>query len=109
MPPRHQKTLAYPIKFLKTRRVFIREKSRKTGRTAIQIVETKRVDDKIVQRVVRHVGQGENSREIEKRKMTVFLQEEYGVDIPLQKIYRMMDRLGDTTCCVEVRMSLVFN
>ena len=176
--------------------MFVREKLRKNGRTAVQIVKSKRVGAKVVQGVFRHVGQGENSREIEelkrlarsiiienqekretslplfgvgefpkpvrvaesetekicikdlrgeesviegiaqvfgklfydlgfervfsgtrrddqwnlilkscvlgrlarpvsKRKTSIFLQEEYGVDVPLEKIYRMMDRLGD--------------
>lgn len=48
--------------------MFIREKLRSTGRTAIQIVGSKRVGEKVVQTVVRHIGQGESSREIEELK-----------------------------------------
>lgn len=48
--------------------MFIREKIRKTGRTAVQIVENCRKHDKIKQVVIRHVGQAENSRELEELK-----------------------------------------
>lgn len=48
--------------------MFVREKIRKTGRTAVQIVENRRQHDQIKQVVIRHVGQAENSRELEELK-----------------------------------------
>ena len=44
--------------------MFIREKIRKTGMRAIQIVENRREGDKIKQVVIRHIGQAENDREL---------------------------------------------
>jgi transposase len=48
--------------------MFIREKVRKTGMTALQIVENRREGNKIKQVVVRHVGQAENARELAELK-----------------------------------------
>jgi transposase len=48
--------------------MYIREKIRKSGMTAVQIVESRRKRDKVTQVVVRHVGQAENSRELEELK-----------------------------------------
>ena len=45
-------------------RMFVREKERKNGATAVQIVECVRVGGKVRQKVVRHIGQGFTKREV---------------------------------------------
>ena len=44
--------------------MFVREKERKNGATAVQIVECVRVGGKVRQKVVRHIGQGFTKREV---------------------------------------------
>jgi transposase len=48
--------------------MFIREKTRNTGMTAIQIVENRREGERVKQVVIRHVGQAENQRELSELK-----------------------------------------
>jgi len=45
--------------------MFIRRKNRANGKTAVQIVESHRKGNKVCQKIVRHIGQGENEREIQ--------------------------------------------
>ncbi len=45
--------------------MFIRIKNRANGKRAVQIVESHRRGDKIQQKIIRHVGQGINDKEIE--------------------------------------------
>jgi hypothetical protein len=49
--------------------MFIRVKtSPKTNKKAIQIVESKRIGNKIVQNIIRHIGMASNDEEVEKLK-----------------------------------------
>jgi transposase len=48
--------------------MFIRTKKRKSGKIAVQIVESHRRANKVSQHVVRHVGQGINDAEVEDLK-----------------------------------------
>lgn len=44
--------------------MFIRRKCKANGKTAIQIVENHRRADKVSQKIIRHIGQGETEREV---------------------------------------------
>jgi len=48
--------------------MFIRTKKTPTGKTAVQIVEGHRIGKRVVQNVIRHVGQAETEDELEELK-----------------------------------------
>lgn len=48
--------------------MFIRVKKKANGRRAVQIVESYRRADKVHQKIIRHIGQGETDREIDELK-----------------------------------------
>lgn len=51
-----------------TRGMFVRVKERANGKQSIQIVESYRRGDNVSQKIMRHVGQAENPREVEELK-----------------------------------------
>lgn len=48
--------------------MFVRLKKKSNGKTAVQIVESVRRGDKVSQKIIRHLGQGENEKEINELK-----------------------------------------
>jgi transposase len=58
--------------------MYIRTTPRKNGKTAIQIVESRRVGKKVNQKVIRHVGQATNDEELKEiRKLAAFIISEF--------------------------------
>ena len=54
--------------------MFVRTTARKNGKTAIQIVESRRIRKRVTQKVLRHVGQSTNEQELnEIKKLAEFI------------------------------------
>jgi len=77
--------------------MFVRKKEKKNGKTAVQVVESYRRGDKVNQKIVRHVGQAVNEKEIEVlmnlgKAIIEEIKEERQPSLPLFKPEKLIDK-----------------